>query len=245
MSTDTRTRLLQGAVDALRTQGIAGVSARTIAAAAGVNQALVFYHFGSVDELVAAAALWSTERRVAESRDRLRQVRSLRELLAVGRELWAKESAADEVEALGQALTGAQGDSVLAAAAKESAAGEVEVLGQVLTGAQTNPVLAVAARDALAVWTGEIEQVLTRVLADSVLGEVADVPGLARAVAASFVGMELAAAVDPDGGAAAFRALDQLGAVLEGLDELEPATRRDVRLTVRRSVRKKGGGAEA
>ena len=55
MTSDTRDRLLQGTIDALRTQGIAGVSARTIAAAAGVNQALVFYHFGSVDELLAVA----------------------------------------------------------------------------------------------------------------------------------------------------------------------------------------------
>ena len=47
---DTRTRLLDGALETLRTRGIAGVSARTIAAAAGVNQALVFYHFGGVDE---------------------------------------------------------------------------------------------------------------------------------------------------------------------------------------------------
>jgi AcrR family transcriptional regulator len=217
MTTETRTRLLQGAVDALRSQGIAGVSARTIAAAAGVNQALVFYHFGSVDELVAAAALWSTEQRVAECRGRFQQVRSLRGLLAVGRELRAKDPAA----------------------------GEVAVLGQVLAGAQTNPALCAATREALGLWVTEIEQVLTRVLAGSALGEVADVPGLARAVAASFVGMELTAVVDPDGDEAAFRALDQLGAVLECLDDLGPATRRDVRLTVRRSVRKKGGGAGA
>jgi AcrR family transcriptional regulator len=213
MSSDTRDRLLQGTIDALRTQGIAGVSARTIAAAAGVNQALVFYHFGSVDELVAAAAMWSTEREVAGYRERFERVRSLRELQKVGREMHAYESAA----------------------------GNVTVLGQMLAGAQTNPALAAATRDALALWTVEIERVLTRVLADSPLGEVADVPGLARAVSASFIGMELLAAVDPEGDRAAFRALDQLGALLEYLDDLGPAARvaarRAVRTAVRRSVR--------
>ena len=213
MSSDTRDRLLQGTIDALRTQGIAGVSARTIAAAAGVNQALVFYHFGSVDELVAAAAMWSTEREVAGYRERLDGVRSLRELQRVGRDLHAHESAT----------------------------GNVTVLGQMLAGAQTNPALAAATRDALALWTVEIERVLTRVLADSPLGEVADVPGLARAVSASFIGMELLAAVDPEGDRAAFRALDQLGALLEYLDDLGPAARvaarRAVRTAVRRSVR--------
>ena len=213
MSTDTRDRLLQGTIEALRVQGIAGVSARTIAAAAGVNQALVFYHFGSVDELLAAAAMWSTEQQVAEYRERFERVRSLRELQKVGRDLHAWESAA----------------------------GNVTVLGQMLAGAQTNPAIAAATKDALALWTVEIERVLARVLADSPLGEVADVPGLARAVAASFIGMELLAAVDPAGDKAAFRALDQLGALLEYLDDLGPAARvaarRAVRTAVRRSVR--------
>jgi AcrR family transcriptional regulator len=213
MSSATPDRLLQGTIDALRTHGIAGVSARTIAAAAGVNQALVFYHFGSVDELVAAAAMWSTERQVAGYRERFERVRSLRELQRVGRDVHDRESAA----------------------------GNVTVLGQMLAGAQTNPAFAAATRDALALWTVEIERVLTRVLADSPLGEVADVPGLARAVAASFIGMELLAAVDPEGDKAAFRALDQLGALLEYLDDLGPAARaaarRAVRTAVRRSVR--------
>ncbi|WP_194916501.1 TetR/AcrR family transcriptional regulator [Catenulispora rubra] len=213
MSTDTRDRLLQGTIDALRTQGIAGVSARTIGAAAGVNQALVFYHFGSVDELLAAAAMWSTEQQVAAYRERFERVRSLRELQKVGREMHVRESAA----------------------------GNVTVLGQMLAGAQTNPAFATATRDALALWTVEIERVLSRVLADSPLGEVADVPGLARAVTASFIGMELLAAVDPEGDKAAFRALDQLGALLEYLDDLGPAARaaarRAVRTAVRRSVR--------
>ncbi len=52
---DTRTKLLEGALRTLAEQGIAKTSARSVAAAAGVNQALVFYHFGSVDELLAAA----------------------------------------------------------------------------------------------------------------------------------------------------------------------------------------------
>jgi AcrR family transcriptional regulator len=51
----TKQRLIDGALQAIRTHGIAGVSARTVAARAGVNQALVFYHFGTLDNLLAAA----------------------------------------------------------------------------------------------------------------------------------------------------------------------------------------------
>jgi AcrR family transcriptional regulator len=211
MSSTTRTRLMEGTMAALRTHGIAGVSARTIAAAAEVNQALVFYHFGTVDELLTATCLWSTRRQVDEYRERFDAVTSLRELQDVGREMHDRERAA----------------------------GNVAVLAQLLAGAQTNPVIADATRDSLALWVAEIETTLRRLLAGSPLGEVADVPGLARAVSASFIGMELWAGVDPAGVETAFGALDQLGAVLEYLDELGPASRRAVRAAVRRTVKKR------
>ncbi|HWF41120.1 MAG TPA: TetR/AcrR family transcriptional regulator, partial [Acidothermaceae bacterium] len=52
---DTRRKLIDGTITTLRDKGIAGTSARVIAATAGVNQALVFYHFGTVDQLIDAA----------------------------------------------------------------------------------------------------------------------------------------------------------------------------------------------
>ncbi|WP_043716330.1 TetR family transcriptional regulator, partial [Kutzneria sp. 744] len=57
---ETRQRLIDGAIETIRQHGIAGTSARTIAATAGVNQALVFYHFGSVNDLLKAACLAAT-----------------------------------------------------------------------------------------------------------------------------------------------------------------------------------------
>ena len=215
MSTDTRTRLMEGTMQALKTQGIAGVSARTIAAAAGVNQALVFYHFGSVDELLTATCLWSTRQQVEDYRQRFATVNSLRELQTVGRAMHAQERDA----------------------------GNVAVLAQLLAGAQTNPAIAAATRDSFALWVEEIETTLVRLLADSPLGEVADVPGLARAISASFIGMELYAGVDAEGVETAFGALDQLGAVLEYLDELGPTARRAVRAAVRRTVKKRSAAA--
>jgi len=51
----TRRRLLDATMQTIREQGMAKLSARTIAATGSVNQALVFYHFGTVDGLVAEA----------------------------------------------------------------------------------------------------------------------------------------------------------------------------------------------
>jgi len=197
---------MEGALRTLVEQGIAKTSARAVAAAAGVNQALIFYHFGSVDDLLSAACRHGAERRVARHRERLRAVGSLSELLAFGREMHEEERAA----------------------------GHVAVLGQLLAGAQTHPRLAPATAAGLDLWIEEIERVLRRVLAGGPLDGIVDPAGLARALAASFVGMELYEGVDPGGAGAALDALEHLGGLMAALDELGPVTQKAVRYALRR-----------
>ncbi|MEV0254366.1 TetR/AcrR family transcriptional regulator [Streptomyces sp. NPDC050732] len=204
---ETRTKLLEGALRTLTEQGIAKTSARSIAAAAGVNQALVFYHFGSVDDLLAEACRYGTEQRVSRYRERLAGIGSLSELLAFGREMHEEEREA----------------------------GHVAVLGQLLAGAQTQPRLAAATGAGLALWIAEIEHVLTRVLAGSPLGEFVDPVGLARAVAASFVGMELYEGVDAVGSERALDSLEQLSVLVTAVEDLGPLAQRAVRHRLRRS----------
>jgi AcrR family transcriptional regulator len=207
---DTRQRLIDGAIETIRAHGFAGTTARSIAAAAGVNQALVFYHFGSVHELLHAACLSATEARVAPFAARLEQVTDLRQLLELGRALHVEEEAQ----------------------------GNVMVLAQVLAGARTEPKLAEAAAAALRLWIEPIEQALARVLADSPLAELIDTPGFARAVSAGFVGLELYEGVDPEGAQAALAALDQLAVLVEVVDELGPVARRALRGKLRGASRK-------
>jgi AcrR family transcriptional regulator len=207
---DTKQRLIAGALDAIRTHGIAGASARTIAASAGVNQALVFYHFGSVDELIAAACRTATAARVDAFRARFSTVGSLRELLDLGRSLHAEEREA----------------------------GNVTVLGQVLAGAQMDEHLIAPTRDALKLWTDEVESVLRRLLADSPLGDIAEPAGLARAVSAAFIGLELYEGVDPDGATAAFDAIEQLSVLVDVVESLGPVARRALKSRARNVYRK-------
>ncbi|MEV5742597.1 TetR/AcrR family transcriptional regulator [Microbispora rosea] len=204
---DTRTRLLEGALETLRTQGIAGASARAIATTAGVNQALVFYHFGTVDDLLAAALRYGSEQRVAVYRARFAAVNSLRELLDLGRALHA-----DEREA-----------------------GNLAVLAQMLAGSQMDGRLAPATADGLGMWVTEIEEVLGRVLAGSPLAEFVDVAGLARATAAAFVGLELYEGVDKDGAERAFDSLEQLAGLVAVLEDMGPLVRRTVRARLRKA----------
>ncbi len=210
---DTRQKLIDGTIATLRDKGIAGTSARAIATAAGVNQALVFYHFGSVDELIDVASRESTATRVALYQTRFAEVTTLSELLALGRELHVAERDA----------------------------GNVAVLAQVLAGAQQHEALAAAANHALALWVNEIEMVLVRVLDGSPLAEVVDAAGLARGISASFVGIELYEGIDPGGAESALASIETLGLLVEVIEDLGPVGRRALRATLRRTTRRAAG----
>jgi AcrR family transcriptional regulator len=203
----TRDKLLSAAAEVLSMDGLAATSARTVAGRAGVNQALIFYHFGSVAELVEASVRRSAELAVASYRDRFADVSSFTELLTLGRELHRAER--DR--------------------------GNVAQMAQVMSGALSDQTLARAGRYALERWTGEVESVLRRLLAGSPLNGMVDPAGLARAVAASFLGLELYEGVDPAGASSALDALESLGGLLELVDGLGPVATRAVRSRVRKA----------
>jgi AcrR family transcriptional regulator len=200
----TKQKLLDGAINAIREHGVAGVSARTIAAEAGVNQALVFYHYGSVHDLLAAACTAAVQTRVAVYTDRFAKVRTLGELLELGKAMHEEEREL----------------------------GNVKVLAQLLAGAQIDEKLAAPTADALNLWGVEIEATLERILAGSPFAEVADVRGLSRAISAAFIGLELYEGVDPQGAQEAMAALEQLAVLVEVVDDLGPLARRALRSRV-------------
>lgn len=204
----TREKLLEATLQVLTEQGIAKASARTIATVAGVNQALVFYHFGSVDELLTAACENGARQRVEAHRAALAGVTDFAGLVALAREIHAQEQAA----------------------------GNVALLGQLLAGAPSHPGLGPATAAGLQLWADEVEQVLTRLLSAGPLAGLVDVPGLARAISASFVGLELYEGVDAPGAASAFDALEQLARFMTVLDDLGTVERAALRRRMRRAT---------
>ncbi len=206
----TRELLMEATITTLREHGVSGTSARSVAATAEVNQALIFYHFGDMVGLLGQACQQATEQRVAHYREEFATVGSLQELLEVGRRLHERERAE----------------------------GNVAVLAQLLGAAQTDPALAGVTADALNLWVAEIEAVLARLFQGSPLAPVIDPAGLARAVAAAFVGLELYEGVDAAGAGSALDALDQLGALLNLAEQLGPLARRTVRSRVRKAAGK-------
>ncbi len=207
MSADaTRARLEQAALATLREEGSAGLSARAIARRADANQALIFYHYGSVTALVAVAAQASVGAAIARYRPRLDAVTTFAELLAVGRALHHAERAA----------------------------GNVAVMAQLTAAAQANPAVAETARHCLDSWADALEPTVRRLLRATPLDGLVDHHGMTRAVSASFLGLELYEGVDPAAAAAALGSLEQLGAVLEAVNDLGPVARRAVRARLRR-----------
>jgi AcrR family transcriptional regulator len=170
-SDDTRARIVGAALQALRDDGIAAISARSIARHGGFNQALIFYHFGSVEGLLVAVARVESERRSALYAPALREVTSLPELVAVARRLHDEEFAAGSVAALTQVLAGAVGSDELAR----------------------------GIWDALEPWTTLVRETIGRLLAGTPYGEALSLDDLTTAVTALFLGIELLTGLDPNG----------------------------------------------
>ena len=116
---------------------------------------------------------------------------------------------------------------------RERAVGNVAMMAQLMSGAGGDPALARAARYAMSVWTAEIEQVIDRVLRDSPLFEITDTAGVARAVSASFIGVQLYDGIDAEGAARALDSLERLAVLVEVVDDLGPIARRALRSKIK------------
>lgn len=104
---ETRQALVDAAISALHEVGYGGASARSIAARAGCNQGLVFYHFGSVANLLLAALDEVSRRRLEEYEQGVEGVRSLPGLVDVASRIFEEDLEKGYVTVLAQMIAGA------------------------------------------------------------------------------------------------------------------------------------------
>lgn len=194
---ETRSRIIAAAVGTLNDEGITGASARTIARRGAFNQALIFYHFGSVEGLLLAAALSEGEKRSAHYADRFGRVDSLAELVSVAREVHSKEMAE----------------------------GGPTVLTQLLAGSVSSPTLAKGILEAMKPWMTLVEQAVTRVIGGGPLADMVPMADVAFAIASLFLGMELLANLDPEAerSDALFDSIARVAGVMEMLLKAVPS----------------------
>ena len=193
MAGDTRAVLVQAAIDVLRESGFAGASARRIAQRAGVNQALVFYHFGAVNNLLVAALEEVSTRRMAAYRELLDSTGTLAELITSARSVF--EADLD--------------------------AGHVRVLTEMISGAQSVPGLGERVAACLAPWRDFAATAIRDVIATSPVAALLPAEEAAHAVVAGILGLEMLASLDGDR-AAALALFDRARAVGDVLDRLRP-----------------------
>src|SRR5580700_10063255 len=167
---ETREALVRGAIEALKEEGFAGASAREIARRAGCNQSLVFYHFGSVTNLLLAA---------------LDEVSATRHA--------HYQAAVDRATGLGELVDAAEG-----VFEEDLDAGHIAVLAEMIAGASSTPGLAPEVAARIAPWRRFAADAVGGTLAGTPLAVVVEPELAAHAIVALYLGLEMLAHLDGD-----------------------------------------------
>lgn len=166
----TKERMVRAAIAALCDVGFAGASAREIARRADCNQALVFYHFGSVANLLLAALDETSRVRMARYAAAVDGLRDPVELARVGLDIFREDLDA----------------------------GHVTVLAELIAGASSTPGLGAEVATRIATWTEFVQQVVLAATEGSPLAALLAPSDAAFGVVALYLGIELLTHLDDD-----------------------------------------------
>lgn len=170
----TKAKIIDSAAKTVRERGFSGSSARAIAKTGGFNQALIFYHFGSVNSLLLAALDSTAAQRMSRYREVLEQT--------------------DDAEKLVQKAISLYREDV------ES--GHLTLLTELVGGGLAHPELAEGLVERIEPWIGFAEDAILRVFAGSFLEPVLSVVQprtAATAVVAFYLGMDVFVRLDSTG----------------------------------------------
>ena len=167
----TRRRIVDAALESLKVEGFAGSSARAIARIGGFNQALIFYHFGTVADLLLAALDETSTRRLARYREAMEDVSNLEELVQVARDVYR-----EDLEK-----------------------GHIKVLAEMIAAASSTPGLGEQVVERIEPWIALTEDALAAGFDGSPLADLVPSGDLAFAIVALYLGMELLTHLDGDG----------------------------------------------
>ncbi len=166
----TRERIVEAALKTLQEKGFAGATSRAIARAGDFNQALIYYHFGSVDDLLLAAL----DKTSAERLERYRQ----------------------EVD---KAETAPQLAEVAARVYREDRdRGHMTVVSQMIAGSVARPELAPEMLARMEPWIELCEKALAKAFSDLPVAQVVPLQELAYALTTFYLGLNLLTHLDED-----------------------------------------------
>lgn len=166
----TRAALVESAIATLKSEGFAGASARAIARNAGCNQALVFYHFGTVVNLLLAALDETSGRRRQRYESEVTGAGGIEDLLRVATAIYREDL--DE--------------------------GHISVLAEMIAGASSTPGLGHEVSARIAPWIDFAEESVAATLASTGLAALLPPKDVAFAIVAMYLGIEMLAHLDDD-----------------------------------------------
>jgi AcrR family transcriptional regulator len=102
----TREQIIDAALETLKREGFAGATSRAIARAGGFNQALVFYHFGSLNGLLLAALDHSSEERLTRYRQAVAEADTAEGLVALAVRAHAEDRETGHTTVVAQMIAG-------------------------------------------------------------------------------------------------------------------------------------------
>jgi AcrR family transcriptional regulator len=167
---ETKARIVQAALQTLKEVGFSGASARAIAKRGGFNPALIFYHFGSVNDVLLAALDATSEQRMARYREAVEAAHDLPSLLGVAADVYREDL--------------------------ES--GHITVLAEMIAGASTVPELGPEIVQRIEPWIRFTEDAASRVLSNTPFAGIAPPRDLAFGIVALYLGMELLTHLEKD-----------------------------------------------
>jgi AcrR family transcriptional regulator len=180
----TKARIVEALLATLRDEGFAGTSARAIGRHGGFNQALIYYHFGSIPDLMIAALEDFSRRRLERYRSELDGASTLSAVVATMTRL----------------------------SAEDVAAGDVTAVQEMVAGSSSSPDLGRAVVEQLEPWTRFAEEVVGRFLRGTAFASMLPAREIAYALVALYFGVETLAHLDPE--RARSQALFDAGATL-------------------------------
>jgi AcrR family transcriptional regulator len=169
-SEDTKQQLVRAAIESLKEDGFVGASARAIGRRGDLNPALIFYHFGSVNDLLLAALDETSRRRMERYEEAVRDVDDLSTLIGVAAEIYREDL--------------------------ES--GHITVLAEMIAGASSVPDLGPEIASRMEPWVQFAESAIGQVLKDAPMAQMLPVRDIAFAVVALYLGVELVTHLDGD-----------------------------------------------
>jgi AcrR family transcriptional regulator len=161
---------MEATLETLKKEGFPGATSRVIARRGDFNQALIFYHFGTLDGLLLAALDKTSEERLRRYREAVAKAGTPQELAEVAARIYSEDR--DR--------------------------GHMTVVSQMIAGSVARPELAREMLARMEPWIDLAEQVLAKALSGVPAAQAMPLRDLAYALATFYLGLNLLTHLDED-----------------------------------------------